>query len=324
MTTMTRRGALASALLLAAPLGRAQAWPAKPIRMVVPFPAGGATDLLARAIAQGLGSSLGQPVVIDNRPGAGGTLGSGEVMRAAPDGHTLLMATSSTHSIAPHLNPNLPYKPELDFTPVAEVATAPNIVLVPKDLPVASMRELIAYAKARPGQLNYATSGNGTIVHLTTEAFKAQAGLFILHIPYRGTALAIPDLVSGKVQLLFDSVVSGLPHVKDGKLKALAITSPKRSPLVPELPTVAESGLPGFESVTWFGVYGPKGLPQDIAARIATELQRALAKPDVAERLARLGAEPVVDAGPAKFAAVVRADSARWAALIRDRKITAD
>ena len=324
MTTMTRRGALASALLLAAPLGRAQAWPAKPIRMVVPFPAGGATDLLARAIAQGLGSSLGQPVVIDNRPGAGGTLGSGEVMRAAPDGHTLLMATSSTHSIAPHLNPNLPYKPELDFTPVAEVATAPNIVLVPKDLPVASMKELIAYAKARPGQLNYATSGNGTIVHLTTEAFKAQAGLFILHIPYRGTALAIPDLVSGKVQLLFDSVVSGLPHVKDGKLKALAITSPKRSPLVPELPTVAESGLPGFESVTWFGVYGPKGLPQDIAARIATELQRALAKPDVAERLARLGAEPVVDAGPAKFAAVVRADSARWAALIRDRKITAD
>jgi len=322
--TITRRSAVAAALLAAAPWSRAQAWPSKPIRMVVPFPAGGATDLLARAIAQALGSALGQPVVIDNRPGAGGTLGSGEVMRAAPDGHTLLMATSSTHSIAPHLNPNLPYKPELDFTPVAEVATAPNIVLVPKDLPVASMKELIAYAKARPGQLNYATSGNGTIVHLTTEAFKAQAGLFILHIPYRGTALAIPDLVSGKVQLLFDSVVSGLPHVKDGKLKALAITSPKRSPLVPELPTVAESGLPGFESVTWFGVYAPKGLPPEIAARMATELQRALAKPDVAERLARLGAEPVTDAGPAKFADVVRADSARWAALIRDRKITAD
>lgn len=320
----TRRSAVAAVLALAAPWAAGQAWPSKPIRMVVPFPAGGATDLLARAIAQGLGSALGQPVVIDNRPGAGGTLGSGEVMRAAPDGHTLLMATSSTHSIAPHLNPNLPYKPELDFTPVAEVATAPNIVLVPKDLPVASMKELIAYAKARPGQLNYATSGNGTIVHLTTEAFKAQAGLFILHIPYRGTALAIPDLVSGKVHLLFDSVVSGLPHVKDGKLKALAITSAKRSPLMPELPTVAESGLPGFESVTWFGVYGPKGLPPEIALRIATELQRALAKPDVAERLARLGAEPVTDAGPAKFAAVVRADSARWAALIRDRKITAD
>jgi tripartite-type tricarboxylate transporter receptor subunit TctC len=320
----TRRSAVAAVLALAAPWAAGQAWPSKPIRMVVPFPAGGATDLLARAIAQGLGSALGQPVVIDNRPGAGGTLGSGEVMRAAPDGHTLLMATSSTHSIAPHLNPNLPYKPEVDFTPVAEVATAPNIVLVPKDLPVASMKELIAYAKARPGQLNYATSGNGTIVHLTTEAFKAQAGLFILHIPYRGTALAIPDLVSGKVHLLFDSVVSGLPHVKDGKLKALAITSAKRSQLMPELPTVAESGLPGFESVTWFGVYGPKGLPPEIAQRIATELQRALAKPDVAERLAGLGAEPVTDAGPAKFAAVVRADSARWAALIRDRKITAD
>ena len=244
---------------------------------------------------------FGQPIVVDNRPGAGGTLGSAEVAKAAPDGHTLLMATSSTHSIAQHLNPNLPYKPEVDFTPVAQVANATNIVLVPKDLPVASIKELIAYAKARPGQLNYASSGNGTIVNLTAEAFKAQAGVFIVHIPYRGTALAIPDLVSGKVQLLFDSIVSGLPHVKDGKLKALAVTSAKRSALVPELPTVAESGLPGFESTTWFGVYGPKGLSAEITDRVAAELQRALQRPDVAERLARLGAEPVTDAGPGEI-----------------------
>ena len=321
---MKRRCLLAGlSLAAAAPLLRAQpAWPAKPIRLVVPFPAGGATDLIARAIAQVLGSGLGQPIVVDNRPGAGGTLGSSEVAKAAPDGHTLLMATSSTHSIAPHLNPNLPYRVDSDFTPVAWVANATNIVLVPKDLPVASIKELIAYAKARPGQLNYASSGNGTIVNLTAEAFKAQAGVFIVHIPYRGTALAIPDLVSGKVQLLFDSIVSGLPHVKDGKLKALAVTSAKRSALVPELPTVAESGLPGFESDTWFGVYGPRGLPTAIANRVADELQQAMRKPDVAERLARLGAEPVVDAGPAKFAAMVKADSARWATLIRDRKIT--
>ncbi len=322
---MKRRSlTLALPLLALTPLARAQAWPSKPIRLVVPFPAGGATDLLARAIAQGVSNAFGQPIVVDNRPGAGGTLGSAEVAKAAPDGHTLLMCTSSTHSIAPHLNPNLPYNAEADFTPVAQVANATNIVLVPKDLPVASIKELITYAKARPGQLNYASSGNGTIVNLTAEAFKAQAGVFIVHIPYRGTALAIPDLVSGKVQLLFDSIVSGLPHVKDGKLKALAITSAKRSPLVPDLPTVAESGLPGFESTTWFGVYGPKGLSADITNRLATELQRALQKPDVAERLARLGAEPVTDAGPAKFAAMVKADSARWATLIRERKITAD
>ena len=322
---MKRRSlTLALPLLALVPLARAQAWPSKPIRLVVPFPAGGATDLLARALAQGVGNAFGQPIVVDNRPGAGGTLGSAEVAKAAPDGHTLLMCTSSTHSIAPHLNPNLPYNAEADFTPVAQVANATNIVLVPKDLPVATIKELIAYAKARPGELNYASSGNGTIVNLTAEAFKAQAGVFIVHIPYRGTALAIPDLVSGKVQLLFDSIVSGLPHVKDGKLKALAVTSAKRSALVPDLPTVAESGLAGFESTTWFGVYGPKGLDTAITSRVATELQRALQKPDVAERLARLGAEPVTDAGPARFAALVKADSARWATLIRERKITAD
>jgi tripartite-type tricarboxylate transporter receptor subunit TctC len=323
MNQLTRRAALAAPLLLSL-AAHAQSWPARPIRLVVPFPAGGATDLLARAIAQGVGNAFGQPIVVDNRAGAGGTLGSGEVAKAAPDGHTLLIATSSTHSIAPHLNPNLPYKPEADFTPIAQVANATNLLLVPNSLPVANAREFIAYAKARPGQLNNATSGNGTIVHLTTEAFKAQAGVFVVHIPYRGTALAIPDLVSGKVHLLFDSIVSGLPHVKDGKLKALAITSAKRSVLVPELPTLAESGLPGFESTTWFGFYGPKGLSAEIANRVAAELQRALAKPDVAERLAKLGAEPVTDAGPAKFAAMVKADSARWAALIRERKITAE
>jgi tripartite-type tricarboxylate transporter receptor subunit TctC len=312
------------AAALVAPAAFAQGWPSRPIRLVVPFPAGGATDLLARAIAQAIGNALGQPIVVDNRAGAGGTLGSGEVAKAAPDGHTLLIATSSTHSIAPHLNPNLAYNAEADFTPIAQVANATNLMLVPNSLPVANVREFIAYAKARPGQLNYATSGNGTIIHLTTEAFKAQAGVFVVHIPYRGTALAMPDLVSGKVHLLFDSVVTGLPHVKDGKLKALAITSAKRSALVPELPTLAESGLPGFESTTWFGFYGPKGLPGDVASRVAAELQRALARPDVAERLAKLGAEPVTDAGPAKFAAMVKADSARWAALIRQRRITAE
>jgi tripartite-type tricarboxylate transporter receptor subunit TctC len=300
------------------------AYPNKPIRMVVPFPAGGATDLLARSVAQRVGQGLGQTVVVENKAGAGGTLGSAEVAKAAPDGYTILIATSSTHAIAPHLNPNLPYKVDTDFTPIAHVAYAPNVVLVPLSLPVANMQELIAYAKARPGQLNYASSGNGTIVHLTSESFKSQAGVYITHIPYRGTALSIPDLVSGKVHLLFDSVVSGMPHVKDGKLKALAVTSRSRSTLAPELPTVAESGLPGFESTTWFGIYGPKGLPAEVTSRLNAEFNAAMKSTEVQERLARLGAEPAPPNTPAQFAALVQADSARWAQLIRERKISAE
>jgi tripartite-type tricarboxylate transporter receptor subunit TctC len=183
---------------------------------------------------------------------------------------------------------------------------------------------LIAHAKARPGQLNYASSGNGTIVHLSTEAFKAQAGVFITHIPYRGTALAIPDLVSGKVHVLFDSIVSGMPHAKDGKLKALAVTSRTRSALAPDLPTAAESGLPGYESTTWFGFYGPKGLPAEITSRVNAELNAALRAPEVMDRLARLGAEPAAANTPAQFAALVLADSNRWATLIRERRITSD
>ncbi len=324
MSRIPVRRLLIAGLLALPLLAAAQAWPAKPIRLVVPFPAGGATDLLARSIAQRLGQGLGQTVVVENKAGAGGTLGSGEVAKAVPDGYTLLIATSSTHAIAPHLNPNLAYKVEADFTPVAHVANAPNLVLVTNGLPVKDIRELIAHAKARPGQLNYASSGNGTIVHLTSEAFKSQAGLFITHIPYRGTALSIPDLVSGKVHLLFDSVVSGLPHVKDGKLKALAITSRTRSALVPDIPTVAESGLPGFESTTWFGIYGPKGLPADITAKLNAELNAAMRATEVADRLARLGAEPAPANAPAQFAALVAADSARWATLIRERRISAD
>ena len=198
------------------------------------------------------------------------------------------------------------------------------MLLVPLGLPVANVKELIAYAKARPGELNYASSGNGTIVHLTSEAFKAQAGIYVTHIPYRGTALAIPDLVSNKVQILFDSIVSGMPHVKDGKLKALAVTGRTRSGLAPELPTVAESGLPGFVSTTWFGIYGPKGLPPDITAKLNAEFNKAMQSAEVRERLARLGADVAAANTPAQFAAMVQADSQHWAAIIRDRKITLD
>lgn len=314
---------LATSLTLAAAPSRAETYPSKPIRLIVPFPASGATDLLARAIAQKVGANLGQQIVVDNRPGAGGAIGSDMAAKAPADGYTLLIATTSTHSIGPFINMHLPYNTETDFTPIGQVATATNVLVVPNSLPVKNVKELIDYAKKHPGELNYASSGNGTVVHLTAEAFKAQAGVFITHIPYRGTALAVPDLISNKVQVLFDSIVSGMPHVKDGKLKGLAVTSLKRSPLAPDLPTVSESGLPGFESETWFGIYGPKGLPADFVNRLNTEFNKAIQSQDVKDRLAKLGAEPV-GGTPAQFAAMVKKDSARWGKLIKDRKIQVD
>ncbi len=300
----------------------AQAYPNKPVRMIVPFPAGGATDVLARALSIKLGEKLGQNVVVENRPGAGGTIGSAAVAQAAPDGYTILLATSSTHSIGPVINPKIPYDAQLDFTALGQVASSPNIVLVPQSSPAKSMRELIDYAKKNPGKLNYASSGNGTIVHLTSELFKAQSGTFIVHIPYRGTALAIPDLISGKVDLLFDSLVSGLPHVKDGKLRGLAVTSEKRTALAPDLPTVADV-LPGFESVTWFGLYGPKAMPSDVVQKLNASLSAALADNEVKDRFARLGAE-AIGSTPAAFAALAQDERAKWKRIIEQRKIVVE
>ncbi len=315
-------GLALATLLPAAAQTTGAAYPARTIRMIVPFPAGGATDILARALSQKLGEKIGQTVVVDNRPGAGGTIGADAASKAAPDGYTLLLATSSTHSIGPAINPKIPYNAEADFTPIAYVASSPNIVLVPNSSPSRSMREFIDFARKNPGRLNYASSGNGTIVHLTTEYFKAQSDTFILHIPYRGTALAMPDLISGKVDVLFDSLVTGMPHVKDGKLRALAVTSPKRSALAPDLPAVSET-LPGFESVTWFGVYGPKGMAADLAAKVNQAVNAALADADVKERFARLGAEPT-GGTPQAFAAMVRADNTKWKKIISERKITTE
>lgn len=300
----------------------AGSYPSRPVRMIVPFPAGGATDILARALSQKLGEKIGQPVIVDNRPGAGGTIGADAASKATPDGYTLLLATSSTHSIGPAINPKISYSAESDFTPLGYVASSPNIVLVPNSSPAKTMRDFIDHARKNPGRLNYGSSGNGTIVHLTTEYFKAQSETFILHIPYRGTALAMPDLISGKLDVIFDSFVTGMPHVKDGKLRALAVTSLKRTALAPELPTVSET-LPGFESVTWFGLYGPKGLPADLSVKINQALNAALADTDVKDRFARLGAEPT-GGTPQAFAGMVRADTAKWKKIIADRKISAE
>ncbi|MFO1198289.1 MAG: tripartite tricarboxylate transporter substrate binding protein [Burkholderiaceae bacterium] len=334
MISLTRRArsravaallvAPSAALIVASPQALAQAWPERTVRLVVPFPSGGATDLVGRVIAQRLSKDLGQQVVVENKAGAGGTLGSAEAAKAAPDGYTLLLATSSTHSVAPQLMPKLPYDAGRDFTPIAHVADAASVLLVTPSLPAKSVAELIAVAKARPGQLNYASSGNGTIVHLTTEAFKTQAGVFMTHIPYKGTAQSIPDIVAGNVHLIFDSIPSGMPHVKSGRLRALAVTGPKRSELAPELPTVAESGLPGFSSVTWFGLFGPRGMSADTVARVHDAFVKVLATPEVVAGLAKLGAEPAAPSSPARFAAMVAEDGQRWGRLIRERKITAE
>ena len=306
--------------LCQAPLALAQTYPTKPIRLIVPFPAGGATDLFARSLSQKLGERLGQSVVVDNKPGAGGTLGSDLAAKATPDGYTLLLSTTSTHSIGPNLNPKIPYDAVRDFTPIGQVGNAPSIMLVPNSSPAHTVQEWIEYARKNPGRLNYASSGNGTIVQLTAELFKAQANLFVVHIPYKGTALAIPDLVSGKVDVLFDSLPTGLPHVKDGRLRALGVTSAKRTPLAPDLPPISDV-LPGYESTTWFGLFGPKGLPAEVVTRVNTAANQVLKDPEVVDKLTRLGIEPV-GGTPAQFSALLGTELGKWKKIITERKIT--
>jgi len=318
---MRRRPLLVAALLAAAaaPALAQSAWPSHPIRLVVPFPAGGATDIFARAVSNKLADKLGNAVIVDNKPGAGGAIGSDLVAKSPADGYTLLLATSSTHSIGPSLG-KLPYDAVADFTPIVHVGNAPSIMVVPNSAPAKNVKEWIEYARKNPGKLNYASSGNGTIVHLTAEYFKAQTGTFLVHIPYKGTALAMPDLISAKIDLLFDALPSALPHIKEGRVKALGITSAKRWPLLPEVPAIAET-VPGFESNTWFGLYGPKGLPAELVAKINHGINESLKDPDVKDRLARLGIEPV-GGTPQDFAKMIDADRAKWKKIIVDRKIS--
>ena len=314
--------AIAALSTLALPAAHAQSYPNKPIKIVVPFPAGGTSDVLARIFGQKMTEHWGQPVVVENRPGASGNLGADQVAKSAPDGYTLLLATSSTHSIGPNLNPKMPYDAVRDFTPIGQVGNAPSIMLVPNSSPAKTIQEWIELAKKNPGRLNYASSGNGTIVQLTAELFKSQAGLFVVHIPYKGTALAMPDLISGKVDVLFDSLPTGLPHVKDGRLRALGVTSAQRTNMAPGLPAISEV-LPGYESTTWFGLFGPQGMRPDLVSRVNTAAIQALSDPEVKDKLQRLGIE-AIGTSPAQFTTMLAAESAKWKKIITERKITLD
>jgi tripartite-type tricarboxylate transporter receptor subunit TctC len=301
----------------------AQTYPTKPIRMVVPFPPGGTTDILGRVAAQKLSEALGQQVIVDNRPGAGGNIGTEAVAKSPPDGYTLLTDPGSTLTMNPSLFAKLPFDPLKDFAPVSILAAVPNLLVVHPSLPVRNVKELIALAKARPGQLNYASSGAGQSTHLSMELFKSMARVNMTHVPYKGSSPAITDLLGGHVLLMFDNMPSALPHAKAGKLRGIAVSTAKRSPVTPDVPTVAESGLPGFEVSVWFAVLAPAGTPREIVERLNGVLVKALKSADVRERLSSQGAEPIGDT-PAEFTAVMKRDLLKWAKVVKDADIKLD
>ncbi|MFO1266348.1 MAG: tripartite tricarboxylate transporter substrate binding protein [Rubrivivax sp.] len=317
----TRRAAAAAAaavaLTVAAGGALAQSWPTRPVRLVVPFPPGGSTDVVARLIGEKIAQSLGQPVLVDNRAGAGGTAGSDVVAKAAPDGYTVLMGTSSTHAIAPGLYPKLPYDPVRDFTPVILLGTATILMVVHPSVPAKNVGEFVAYARSRPGQVMYGSTGNGSVSHLTAEYFRSLAGVDMQHVPYKGDTPMTLDLVAGRVHLAFGTAVAFLPHVQAGKLNALAVTDARPSPVAPQLPTVAASGLAGFEALQWFGLFAPAGTPSEVVARLNSEVGKALQMPDVQERLKGLGMQ-IAGGGPMPFGTFLQAESAKWGKIIKD------
>jgi tripartite-type tricarboxylate transporter receptor subunit TctC len=298
-------------------LATGQTYPSKPVRLVVPFPAGGTTDLLARAMAQKLSEALGQQFVVDNRPGAGGNIGSDIVAKSAPDGYTLLMGTVGTHAINVSLYAKMPYDAVKDFVPIVLVAGVPNVLVVHPALPVKTVADLIKLAKDQPGSINFASSGNGTSIHLSGELFKSLTGVQMAHVPYKGSAPALTDLIGGQVQIMFDNLPSALPQIKAGKLRAIAVTSTKRAPALPDLPTIAESGVPGFEASSWFGMLAPAGTPRGIVLRINAEVNKALQAGDMKEKLLAQGAEAVGNS-PEFFVDYIRSETVKWAKVVKD------
>jgi tripartite-type tricarboxylate transporter receptor subunit TctC len=318
---MTRSvpAAIFSAALSVCALQSAQAsdnFPNRAVRMIIPFPVGGATDILARVVAQKSTELFGQQVVVDNRPGAGGTLGSRIVVSSNPDGYTLLMGTTSTHAIGPHLYAKPPYDSLTDFSHITQVATSPNVLLVGSQVPAQSIKELVALAKAQPGKLNFGSSGTGTQFHLSGELLKLLAGINIVHVPYKGTALVYPDMFSGTIQILFDVPPVALPFIKQGRIRALGVSGKKRVNVLPNVPTIIEAGIPGYDADLWFGLFAPTKVPAERLNRIHRDIVKALGSSDVRERFAALGADGIGSA-PAAFTAFLKAENAKWEKVVK-------
>jgi tripartite-type tricarboxylate transporter receptor subunit TctC len=320
--TFTKAAILALAVFGSVMHAQAQTYPDKPIKLVVPFPPGGATDIMARLLADGLRERLGQPVIIDNRPGAGTMIASDIVAKAAPDGYTLLLAASPL-VIAPSLYAKVNYDPIKDFVPITQVASIVHVLVVNPKLPATNVRELIAYLKANPGKASYGSVGAGTLTHIKAEAFQSMAGVKMAHIPYKGSAPAETDLIGGEIQLMFDSYPSASPFIRNGNVRALAIATPKRSPVAPGLPTIAESGLPGFELAPWLGVVAPAGTPAEVVARVHRETVELLKKPELQKKFLELGLEPV-GSSPKEFGKLLRDDMASYSKTVKEAGIKVD
>jgi len=307
----------ASAVWLVADEAVAQAYPSRPVRLIIPFSAGGAADVPGRILTQRLSEVLGQQVVIENRPGAGSAIGAEAAAKAPPDGYTLFMI-SNTHFVTAALHKKLSYDALNDYVPITQVTSAPNVLVVHPSLPARNVKELIALAKAKPGQIDYASSGNGSTQHLTGALFCSMAGIRMTHIPYRGSGPVTADLLGGQVQVGFPGIAGMLPHIKSGRLRALGVTGKKHSPELPDVPTIAEAGVKGYEMVAWFGISGPKALPRDIQMKLHGELLRVLRAPDMQKSLVAVGQEPAWQDTPERFHDFLRAESAKWAQVVKD------
>ncbi|HRL54367.1 MAG TPA: tripartite tricarboxylate transporter substrate binding protein [Acidovorax temperans] len=327
----TRRfalGSIASAVVLGAGLlggtsALAQAYPTKPVTIIVPFAAGGTTDILARIIGQALTAELGQSVVVDNRAGAGGNIGGQAAAKAAPDGHTLFMGTVGTHAINASLYKKMPFDPVKDFAPLTRVANVPNLLVANPAQPYKSVKDLIAYAKANPGKVNFGSSGNGSSIHLSGELFKSLAKVDMQHVPYKGSAPAVTDLLGNQIGIMFDNMPSAIQHVRSGSLVPLAVTTAKRSPELPNVPTIAEAGVPGYEATSWFGMFAPAGTPAPVLAKLNAAIVKVLAQPDVKKKINEQGAE-VYSETPEQFAAFIQAESVKWGKVVKESGASLD
>jgi tripartite-type tricarboxylate transporter receptor subunit TctC len=306
------------ALLFICGLASAQDYPGKPVRMVVGFPPGGGTDVVARILQPRLSELLGQAVVIDNRPGATGTVAAGQVAKSAPDGYTIMMGHVSVNAIAPSLFANLPYDVNRDFAPIALAAAVPHLVVVHPSVPVTTLKELVAYLKAQPGRLTFPSAGNGSMPHLAGEVFQSLAGVKLVHVPYKGTGQSMQDLLGGQHLVAFDTMPASAPHVRSGKLRAVAVSTAQRVPSFPEVPTAEEAGVPGYVVITWYGVFAPAGTPLAVVNRLHADMVKAMQTPEVRSKLDGIGADGTVSRSPEEFAALVRADTARYAKIVKD------